>query len=151
MEAAMRKSAALLLLTFILTSCGERKVSIYSTYAEAVKDGAVDRGWVPEFIPAYATEIYEAHDVDTNQVAVTFVAQNSAFLGSLSLLGDSYRPDAMSIFNSVNFPGEPLASHGKYYYLCGSEGIGLLTSDRKSGRLYYFEPIQDKKLLKLCS
>lgn len=39
---------------------------IYATYAEAERAGAVERGWIPAFVPRSATEIEEVHDLDTN-------------------------------------------------------------------------------------
>ena len=44
----------------------------YSDYAEAVADGAVRRGWIPDFVPASATDIRESHNLDTNDAWSTF-------------------------------------------------------------------------------
>lgn len=39
----------------------------YATLDEAVAAGAVERGWVPEGLPASTREIREAHDLDTSR------------------------------------------------------------------------------------
>ena len=44
----------------------------YATLADAVADGAVTRGWVPEWVPASARELQESHDLDTNESWLTF-------------------------------------------------------------------------------
>lgn len=59
---------------FILSGCfyDER---IYSTYEnmDAVKaDGAIGRGWIPEWLPENAINIHEHHDLDTNVRAISF-------------------------------------------------------------------------------
>jgi hypothetical protein len=46
----------------------ERVDAFYPTYEAAKRDGPVSRGWIPSFVPPSATEIYEEHDLDTNQV-----------------------------------------------------------------------------------
>jgi hypothetical protein len=44
----------------------EDVVSTYPTYADAVRDGAVERGWLPAFVPADAFAIREVHNLDNN-------------------------------------------------------------------------------------
>jgi len=50
----------------------QQPVSIYPTHAEAVADGAVERGDVPRFIPPTATQIYARNNRDTGQHFVRF-------------------------------------------------------------------------------
>ena len=56
-----------------VTGLGQQR-SVYSTRAEAVADGAIERGWVPGFVPADATDIREAHNVEHWFVTVSFRA-----------------------------------------------------------------------------
>ncbi len=65
----------LISLVIVLTTsgCSERKEVFYKTYAEAVSGGAMEGGWLPTFFPKSAREIYERHDLDTNEVWVHFV------------------------------------------------------------------------------
>ena len=60
------------MLVIVLSACSERFTEYYLTYDEALKKGAIQRGWIPEVIPKTATEIYEQHDLDTNQVWIRF-------------------------------------------------------------------------------
>lgn len=46
---------------------GETMVSTYATYQDAVADGAVVRGWIPEYVSPSARDIREVHDIDTNR------------------------------------------------------------------------------------
>jgi hypothetical protein len=40
--------------------------------AEARSAGALDRGWVPSFLPSSTTSIVESHNIDTNETWGTF-------------------------------------------------------------------------------
>jgi hypothetical protein len=55
--------------------------SHYTDMATARREGAVDRGWLPEFIPDDATDISELHDVATNLTWACFSNPNG--LGEL--------------------------------------------------------------------
>lgn len=55
-----------------LACCSERKEAYYPTYADAAREGALQRGWLPAFVPASAYEIYEVHDLDTNAQRIRF-------------------------------------------------------------------------------
>lgn len=44
----------------------------WSTAAEAIEDGYVDKGWIPAWIPRDATEIRETHNLDSNASALSF-------------------------------------------------------------------------------
>lgn len=55
---------ALLCVLVAAASCGDLDVvtNTYATMAEARAAGAVERGWLPAFVPAGAHDIREAHD-----------------------------------------------------------------------------------------
>jgi len=65
------------MMAFLMSACSERFTGYYPKYEDAVKDGAVKRGWIPEILPATATEIYEQHDLDTNNVWIRFALPSS--------------------------------------------------------------------------
>lgn len=57
--------------------------SHYPTFAAAVADGAVARGWVPDTLPADATDIWEMHDIDSEEVWIRFTSGSEA-LGAMA-------------------------------------------------------------------
>jgi hypothetical protein len=59
----------------------QQPVGIYATHAEAVADRAVERGDVPRFIPATATQIYARHNRDSGQRFVRFDYQPAELPG----------------------------------------------------------------------
>lgn len=54
-----------------LVACGEVQESAYATLAEAKADGAMQRGWIPEWVPDSAVDIREIHDLDINHSALS--------------------------------------------------------------------------------
>ncbi|MCL6713587.1 hypothetical protein M8R20_42115 [Pseudomonas sp. R2.Fl] len=44
----------------------------YGNLAEARADGAIDRGWIPAWVPESATALHEVHNLDTNVSALAF-------------------------------------------------------------------------------
>lgn len=44
----------------------------YASRAEAVTAAAMERGWIPSWIPPEAFALNEVHDVDTNESALAF-------------------------------------------------------------------------------
>ena len=50
----------------------DTKISHHANLAEARQSGIIERGWVPELLPAGSTDITEIHDLDTNTGTGTF-------------------------------------------------------------------------------
>ena len=65
----------LMLATSVLTACAAEMVEAsYENLGAAIADGAVDRGWVPDWLPPSAHDIREKHDLDTNSQIMRFTA-----------------------------------------------------------------------------
>jgi len=64
-------------LSLVLSACSDRFTVYYPQYSDAVKDGAIVRGWIPTALPSTATEIHEQHDIDTNNVWIQFSLSNT--------------------------------------------------------------------------
>lgn len=60
----------------LICSCmelpGESQTRHYPTRADAERDGAFVRGWLPADLPAQASDIMESHNLDSNQMWVRF-------------------------------------------------------------------------------
>ncbi len=70
-------------LTVALVAChGDRQESFYPTLAEADKDGAITRGWIPYFLPGSSRDIHEIHDLSpsTEWCAFEFLPSDSQVL-----------------------------------------------------------------------
>src|ERR1700687_308581 len=79
------RAKALLLVTILCVTCvliachGDRRESFYPSLADAKKDGAIDRGWIPDFLPASSRTIHEVHDLSpsTTWCAFEFLPNDS--------------------------------------------------------------------------
>jgi hypothetical protein len=79
----MMALAILLFLGCTLLGChGDRRESFYPSLADARKDGAIDRGWIPDFLPESSRSIHELHDLSpsTAWCAFEFLPTDSAVL-----------------------------------------------------------------------
>lgn len=77
----------------LLARCStSRSACPYASLAHADKDGAITRGWIPEFLPASSRNIYEAHE-DSPEVewcAFEFSSEDSQdFQKALQSIGES--------------------------------------------------------------
>lgn len=47
-----------------LLACGERPIeSSYKSMLEAKQEGAIDHGWIPDYLPASSRDIHEVHRI----------------------------------------------------------------------------------------
>ena len=66
-----------------LIAChSDRRESFYPTLADADKDGATTRGWIPDLLPRNSRSIHEVHDLSpsTEWCAFEFVSVDSDVL-----------------------------------------------------------------------
>lgn len=62
------------LLAGFVSACDELQESYYDSRAAVVRDGAIQRGWIPDFLPESAANIREFHDLDSNETWLRFSA-----------------------------------------------------------------------------
>jgi hypothetical protein len=70
-----RAQSLLACFAFLAAGCSETFEKHYADRREAEKDGAVVRGWLPDWLPSSATDIREIHNLDTNKSAFSFSIQ----------------------------------------------------------------------------
>jgi hypothetical protein len=67
-----------LLLVLFTTACDESVERHYQNYAELQRAGAGAKSWMPDWLPASATDIYDWHDLDTSSTLVAFSVPNAS-------------------------------------------------------------------------
>ncbi len=67
-----------LFLALPLAACSDAVQTQYRDLDEARAAGALQRGWLPAWLPARAGAIIEAHDLDTNRRAARFALPDGA-------------------------------------------------------------------------
>jgi hypothetical protein len=53
----------------------------YNNFEEVKQSGAIQRGWIPDFLPVSSTRIYEKHNFDYNRGIVAFKCNPADFSG----------------------------------------------------------------------
>jgi hypothetical protein len=133
-----------------LIACSERATKYYPKYEDASIDGAVKRGWIPEIVPKTATEIYEQHDLDTNEVWIRFNVQgkeNGGVTAGLKKLTDDEISKIKLMYPAkVNWwfevliqqsPSNDNALNAEVFRV-KCNGDGYLAIDRVSEKAYYW-------------
>ena len=130
----MRKvtTSALLL---ALVGCSEQVDESYPTYADAQRAGAVDRGWVPAFVPASARDIRDTHNLDTNRQTLRFAIPPSQVATMVSGLRTVSPKDKRAAAKLSREHGFGAASEA--FVVCSDILNGVLAVDRESGRTVY--------------
>lgn len=94
------------LLAFVLCVClagchGDRRESFYPSLVDAKRDGAIDRGWIPDFLPGNSRDIHEMHDMSpsTTWCAFEFLPAESQSLRKNLKSIDALPPSVSRVAN----------------------------------------------------
>jgi hypothetical protein len=146
------KSISICLFVFLISSCSERLTAYYPKYEDAVKEGAVKRGWIPGWVPTTATEIHEQHDLDTNNVWVKFtapVSEKTRITAGLKKLSDTEilkvttphpsRTDWWFEGLVQQSPANDNALNAEIYVVkCSENRVGHIALERTTDKVYYW-------------
>ena len=139
----MRMVGTLLLTGATVASCGERPEMFYADAIAARQSGAVERGWIPDWLPRSARAINEVHDIATNQSLLAF----SFDPADGPLLTQSCTQIQRGALGPVPFsaawwptdvPPSSSVTHRHIYYRCQNDGYAAVSVN--DGRLYYWRP-----------
>lgn len=131
--APMRRLIAIVLLS--LSACTEQVKESYPSWADAQRAGAVERGWLPAFVPQSAREISDSHDLDSNRQTLFFVARPSDVEAMVKGLPSVSIANQVAVSDLSNKHG--LAPTSDAYKVCAKPLNGALVVDRESGRAVY--------------
>lgn len=130
----MRDVIALSLLLLLL-GCNEQVEESYSTYSEAQRAGAVERGWVPTFVPSSARELRDSHDLDTSRQTLRFTIPPSTVADMVSGFHAISAEDKTAALELID--QHALATASQVYVVCSRYQNGALVVDAESGRVLF--------------
>jgi hypothetical protein len=150
----LRAVALALLAGPLIVGCRDLDVitNSHTTLDDARRAGAIERGWVPKWLPPGAREIREAHDLDTNRRWGLFnfppedAASLRGTLGSEVAL-DGQRVDAPGriewwpVILRGTLDAERIAHTGLKAHARTDEGL-MVVVNWQQGRAYYFTPVR---------
>jgi hypothetical protein len=119
----------------LLLGCNEKIDESYSTYSEAKRAGAVERGWIPAFVPTSARDLEDSHDLDTSRQTLRFTIPPSAVAAMVSGLGITSAEDKTAASELIH--QHALAAGSKVYVVCSQHPNGALAVDAANGRVVF--------------
>jgi hypothetical protein len=124
------KILILILLPLVIIACSETQDAFYKNIDEAIKHGAIERGWIPNVLPRSSYEIYEWHDLDTNIVRLKFKFDKKD-INELVAQIEEVKPDEI---NAVVFPSPNISwwprELTKDSIINGPSGLGIYKYNR---------------------
>jgi hypothetical protein len=127
--------SASLLFMIGLAACflSETIESTYENIDEAVTAGAVERGWVPEWLPDTAVNLHEKHDLDSNASILRFSLSLTDFAIPLDCQETTVPPSA-----TITADWWPADLHRtRRAFTCAD---GYLATDEENGYVYLWRP-----------
>lgn len=139
----MRQFAALVS-ALLISACGDVVDESYGTWHEARLAGAVERGWVPLFVPTAARNLRTVHDLDTNSQRLTFKLPPQAVqamiddIAPLSRVNGDMLQRAIDRVGGDKGPGTTSAA----YMMCTSKFSALIVVEPETGDVAYLSPAE---------
>jgi hypothetical protein len=139
--AGMRITAIAMLSVVVATAaCGEVREVAYPSLADAVNDGAINRGWVPAWLPKTARDLKEKHDLDTNSSILRFEYSEPAMWTppkDCTQIGprEATKARLSSSWWPSDVPPRSTVTHRHAYFTCG-RGTAFLALTSSEG-LYW--------------
>ena len=120
-----------LLLALLCVGCAPETLEVnYDTHAIAEKAGAMQRGWLPAWLPRESTLIYERHNLDTSArmwVATVAIGAEVRLPASCTSIKakEAPKPPFATQWWPEGEPHRPPKPGDFYYFKCGGEFVGL--------------------------
>lgn len=137
------RALAVIAVSVVLVACSEQVDEAYPTLAEAVAAGAIERGWLPSWLPDSSKDILESHDLDTNVSALSLhfsEGQSWAPPASCKQVPPTSVPRAIGGRSwPPDVPPSGPTTHRHSYFSC-EDGEGFLAVSTTQGELYYWRP-----------
>lgn len=123
----------------LLVGCSDWVKESYASRADAERAGAIERGWVPAFVPASAHDIRDIHNLDTNAQTLEFTTRPSdvqAMVAGLRSVSAEDNSAAAELSKHLGLTGAAQA-----YVVCSEILNGALVVDRETGHAIYRTPV----------
>lgn len=139
----MRRTTALAV-ALTLSACADIVEERYGSLDEARRAGAVERGWVPLFVPSAARNLRSVHDLDSNSQRLTFEVPPDAVKPMI----DAVAPLSELHGNALERAIEEAGREGREnmtvnaYLMCTQTYSGAIITERNTGRVVYLSPAE---------
>ena len=131
------KSIIILSAAITLSGCGEIKDELYADYEAARLAGAVERGWIPDFVPQSAYDIRDIHDLDSNAQTLSFRAP--VWQISEMVQGMTVATDEATTARIVRAAG--WTAEARVYAVCAKDRSSALAVNARTGEAVFQAPV----------
>ncbi len=137
----MRQFTALASALFI-SACGDVVDERYGTWHEAKRAGAVERGWVPLFVPTAARNLRSVHDLDTNSQRLTFKLPPQAVQPMIDDIAPLSRVNGDMLQRAINEVGgdKGAGTRNAAYMMCTNMFSAVIVVEPETGDVAYLSP-----------
>jgi len=132
--------AIAILATIAIVACSEVRDERYADYEAARLTGAVEKGWIPAFVPQDAYALRDIHDLDSNAQTLTFrvpPSQIPAMVQGMIVAEDA--ATAARIVRAAGWTESPAPV--RVYAVCAQERSGALAVNPRTSAAFYQEPV----------
>lgn len=112
-----------------ITACSETKEVYFETLNDAKKQGAIERGWLPEVLPRSSHEIFGRHDTGANATWLRFkFSKNDIY--NMAAQAEEMKPDDIKALYFPSISAAWWPDDLKRKLVDGSSGLKLYKYDR---------------------
>lgn len=127
-----------------LSACGDVVEEHYGSLDEAKQAGAIERGWVPLFVPSAARNLRSEHDLDSNSQRLTFEVPTDAvqpMIDSVTPLSELHGKTLERAIKEAGRNGRNSLTVNAYL-MCARTYSGAIVADRNTGHVVYLSPAE---------
>lgn len=139
----MRRLTALAIALF-LSGCGDLADERYGTWHEAERAGAVERGWVPPFVPTTARNLRSVHNLDLNSQRLTFRLLPGAVQPMIDDVVPLSRVNGDMLQKAITQAGWSQREGATVvaYMMCTSKFSAVIVAEPDTGNVAYVSPAE---------
>ena len=138
MELHMLKLMLSIILIGFITCCERLDQMNYEfdNYEEVKQSGLISKGWIPEFLPVSSQKIREQHNLDTNDVWLSFLLLNKNEIPCRRVESSQVIFPRRIKWWPTGLSRESLDQHNFSFFHC--ENNAYMASDKHSNLVFYW-------------
>lgn len=133
---------AVTLAALLATACDEVVHERHADFRAAQDAGAIERGWIPAFVPSGAYDIRDQHDLDSGAQTLSFrlpPADVPAMLVGLKRAPDSEMEATRRVISATGWTSDRLQI--AVYQTCRNGAAASLAVNTRAGAAFYQAPM----------
>ena len=140
----VEKIGVVLLISGVAVGCWERPEIAYPDLQAAKDAGAIERGWIPVWIPPTSYDLRETHDLDSNRSMLAFKYSPRDAPRPLDVCAEVHAGQLQDVPFRVSWwpadvPPTSVVASQFAFYSC-EDGRALLAVSALEGEAYYWRP-----------